>query len=64
MPKWPRQGYRSIFRRPLVLRRISLHEFPCRAELEIANNLAEFLNGFLGFRSTLKIAEKILSNSL
>jgi len=29
-----------------VLRRISLHEFPCRVELEIANTLAEFLNGF------------------
>jgi hypothetical protein len=29
-----------------VLRRISLHEIPCRVELEIANTLAEFLNGF------------------
>ena len=29
-----------------MLRRISLHEIPCRVELEIANTLAEFLNGF------------------
>jgi hypothetical protein len=29
-----------------VLRRISLHEFPCRQKLEMANTLAEFLNGF------------------
>jgi hypothetical protein len=29
-----------------VLRRISLHEFPCRHKLEMANTLAEFLNGF------------------
>ena len=29
-----------------MLRRISLHEFPCRQKLEMANTLAEFLNGF------------------
>ena len=29
-----------------MLRRISLHEFPCRHKLEMANTLAEFLNGF------------------
>ena len=29
-----------------MLQRVSLHEFPCRAQLEIANTLAEFLNGF------------------
>ena len=29
-----------------MLRRISLHEFPCRQKLEMANTLAELLNGF------------------
>jgi hypothetical protein len=32
-----------------VLRRISLHEFSCRAELEIANNLARIFKWVLGF---------------
>jgi hypothetical protein len=39
-------SYRFTFRRTFVLRRISLHEFPCRHKLEMANTLAEFLNGF------------------
>ena len=29
-----------------MLQRVSLHEFPCRQKLEMANTLAEFLNGF------------------
>jgi hypothetical protein len=46
---------RFTFRRTFVLRRISLHEFPCRQKLEIANTLAEFLNGF---HSSSKIADR------
>jgi hypothetical protein len=39
-------SYRFTFRRTFLLRRISLHEFPCRHKLEMANTLAKFLNGF------------------
>ena len=62
MPKCPGKAIAPFFRRTLVLRRISLHEFPCTTELEITNNLAEFLNGVLGFRLSVKIAEKSLRN--
>ena len=37
-----------------MLRRISLHEFPCRQKLEMANTLAEFL---IGFRLPLELED-------
>jgi hypothetical protein len=38
--------------------------FPAGQSGKIANTLAELLSGILGFRSSLKIAEKFLRKSL